>query len=250
MKSKSEHAIRIIKKKLKQTAPDLDNEQMERRDKILNSDNPDFTGYGHKMGDLEKLAREVQQSSDYNYEDALDVFQSLIKSNIHEEKFIGVLFLNRFKRYFDKKILNSFEDLLRKYCDTWALCDSSMIKVVGPFLAKKGNEELAVKIIKDWSDSEILWVRRASLVIFLKIAMIKKGFDEEFLFTLLDKVKGDPESYIQKAIAWLLRTCSRYTPQIIYTYLLENKNNLSRLILREGSKKLTKIQRSAILAEN
>ena len=113
MNPKSEQIIKLIKKKLKQTAPDLDKEQIERRYKILNSDNPDFIGYGHKMGDLEKLAREVQQTSDCGYEEALEVFQSLIKSNIHEEKFMGVLFLNRFKRYFDKRILKSFEELLK-----------------------------------------------------------------------------------------------------------------------------------------
>lgn len=143
----------------------------------------------------------------------------------------------------------SFAIPLNLYCDTWALCDSSMIKVVGPFLAKKGKEDLGNNIIKEWSDSQTLWVRRASLVIFLKIAMIKKDFEEEFLFTLLEKVKGDSEPYIQKAIAWLLRVCSRYRSQIIYTYLLENKHNLSRLILREGSKKLKKDQRTGLLAD-
>ena len=51
--------VEEIKKRLKDSDPHLTEEQIARRNKILNSDNPNFKGYGHKMAELEKLARET-----------------------------------------------------------------------------------------------------------------------------------------------------------------------------------------------
>ncbi|TFF96779.1 MAG: hypothetical protein EU547_06020, partial [Promethearchaeota archaeon] len=188
MTCNKDQIIKEIKRKLKETAPDLTVEQIERRNKILNSDNPNFSGYGHKMSDLERLAREIQNGYDCEYEDALVIFQALIKSNVHEEKFMAVLFLNRFKRYFNDKIVDIFQKSFAQYCDTWALCDSSIIKVLGPYLAKNGKEKLKVTTINKWSNSENLWIRRASLVILLKTIMIKKDFNEDYLYDLLEKL--------------------------------------------------------------
>ncbi len=249
MKRCIQHIIKDIQKKLKETAPPLTEEQIERRNRILNSDNPNFSGYGHKMGALERLAREIQTSHDCEYEDAVKVFQTLIRSDIHEEKFMAVLFLNRFRRYFNDTIVDLFKKAFTEYCDTWALCDSSMIKVLGLYLAKEGKEKLAITTINEWSNSEDLWVKRASLVIYLKMIMIKKDFDMLYLSGLIEKVKIDTEPYIEKGIAWLIKTCSRYKPEVIFRYLMENRGEFSRLVLRDGSKKLSKAQRAKILGK-
>jgi 3-methyladenine DNA glycosylase AlkD len=124
-----------------------------------------------------------------------------------------------------------------------------MIKVLGPFLAKNRNEHEVKEVVENWSRSEYLWVRRGSLVIYLKTVMIRKNFSQDFLSELIENFINDSEPYIQKAIAWLLRTCSRYEPKIIFEYLMENKNEFSRLVLREGSKKLLKTQRIKLLEE-
>ena len=46
--------------------------------------------------------------------------------------------------------------------------------------------------------------------------------------------------YIEKGIGWLLKTCSKYKPEVIIEYLSKNKKKLSRLILRYASEKLPK----------
>lgn len=250
MNTNTNHVIKLIKKKLKGSVPNLTKEEKERRNRILNSEDPEFKGYGHKMGDLEHIAKGVQRSVGCDYVDALEVFRTLIRSKIHEEKFMGVLFLNRFKKDFDDRVIKAFEETFRKHCDTWALCDSSMIKVLGPFLAKKREEHQLRDIVDKWSNSGDLWIRRASIVIYLKNIMIKKEFDEKYLFEIIERFKDDSESYIEKAVAWLLRTCARYKPNIVYDYLKENKDDLSRLIVREGSKKLSKNQRTILLEKN
>ena len=122
-----------------------------------------------------------------------------------------------------------------------------MIRMLGPYLAKSGNEKLAENTIEKWSNSENLWVRRAALVILLKLIMVKKEFNTDNVFKLVERRHKDPEEYIHKGIGWLLKTCSNYEPEIIFKYLMKNKGNLSRLILRYASEKLAKEKRAQIL---
>jgi len=239
--------VNDLKKQLKESDPHLTEDQITRRNKILNSDNPNFKGYGHKMADIEKIAATIFKKYQGTYEDATEVFKSLFSSDIHEEKFIGVYYLNRFKKDFNKETIQIFKEEFSKSCDCWAICDSSMIKVVGPFLGKKNNEKLAKETIKEWSASENMWVRRASMVILLKIVMINKTFNDTHVFELVEKMLKHSDDYIQKSIGWLLKTCSRYEPDVIINYLEKNKKRLSRLILRYASEKLPKETRAKIL---
>ena len=77
--------------------------------------------------------------------------------------------------------------------------------------------------------------------------MIKKEFNKEYVFGFVEKMLKYPEDYIQKGVGWLLKTCSNYKPEIIFNYLMKNKERLSRLILRYASEKLSKEKRVSIL---
>ena len=242
-----DRAINEIKNKLEENAPLFSEEDEIRRNKILNSKNPNFISYGLKMAQIEKIAKEVHQKYCNSFEDAVYIFKELIPSNTHEEKFTAILLLNRSKKDFDGTTINLIEETYTKYCDTWGLCDSTMIKVVGPFLSKKGNEKLAKKTIQSWANSENIWIRRASMVILLKLTMITKDFDETQLFHLIEKMIPDSEDYIQKGIGWLLKTCSRYKPDVIIKYLNKNKKRLTRLVLRYATEKLSEEIRNQIL---
>ena len=68
------------------------------------------------------------------------------------------------------------------------------------------------------------------------------------MFELVDKMlKYSEAKYIEKGIGWLLKTYSNYKPEVIVDYLLKNKKNLSKLILRYASEKLPKEKRAEIL---
>jgi 3-methyladenine DNA glycosylase AlkD len=215
--------------------------------KILNSNNPNFLGYGNKHSEIEKFIRKIHNEFDLSYDIAAQIFNRLIKSNVHDEKITGIFLLNRFKKNFSEKTIEMIKEVIPDYYDTWAITDTTMIRVVGPFLANSGNEKLAAKTIEEWSISEYLWIRRASLVIFLKIIMVKKEFKIDDVSKLVDRMREDPEDYIHKGIGWLLKTCSNYEPKIIFEYLMNNKGHLSRIILRYASEKLAKIKRAQIL---
>ena len=242
-----DRAIIEIKNNLRKKALPLSQEEIIRKNKILNSTNPNFISYGLKMDQIDKIVKDIYQKYCNSYEDAVNVFKELICSNIHEEKFAAILFLNRSKTEFDETTINLIQDTYTKHCDTWALCDSTMIKVIGPFLAKKGNEKLAKKTIESWSNSENMWIRRASMVILLKLTMIRKEFFETQVFDIIEKMLPSSEDYIQKGIGWLLKTCSKYKPSVIIKYLNKNKKRLTRLVLRYATEKLSLEVRKQIL---
>ena len=244
----TEDVIVEIKNLLVEKTPHFTPEKMSMMYKIINPDISNYIKYGVKIAEIENIVKNVYNKFTCTYQDAIEIFKTLTKSNVEEEKFIAFLFLNRFKKNFNEKTIDLFREEYAKHCHTWSHCDSTCVRVIGPFLGKQGNEELAKKTIDEWSNSDNLWIKRASMVILLKITMIRKDFDETFVFELVEKMlKYSEANYIEKGIGWLLKTCSKYKPEVIIDYLTKNKKNLSRLILRYASEKLHKEKRAEIL---
>lgn len=241
--------INEIEEKLKENIPSLSEDQIIKMYKIINPDDISFKIYGVKMKNIESIVKTVYNKHECVYLDAVEIFKHLINSNIYEEKFSSLYFLNCFKKDFNNKTIDLFYREYSLNCNTWALCDSTCLKVLGPFLNKKENHELAKHTIEKWSNSQSLWIKRASIVILLKLCMIRKDFFESksFVFKFITKMLQNKEDYIQKSIGWLLKTCSKYKQEEIISYLKENKKILPRLILRYASEKLPKQIRSEIL---
>ena len=236
-----------IRNYLRTSAPQLTKEQKTRMYKILNSNNPNFIAYGNKHSEIEKYVKEIHNKYDLSYTEGFEIAQKLIKSDIHDEKMGGIFLLNRFKKNFTHETVRIMNELIPDNFDSWAITDTTMIRVIGPFLGKKGNEGLSTEIIAKWSNSDNLWVRRASIVILLKLIMLKKEFDMDYISGFVEKMLNSHEDYIQKGIGWLLKTCSKYDPTSIFNYLLKNKERLPRLVLRYGSEKLLTDKRTQIL---
>ena len=240
--------VKEISNLLIENTPKQSEDQKERMYRILNPDTSDYIIYGVRMPEIERIVKSVHAKFNCSYDDAVEVFKKLTRNNVEELKFAGFFFLNRFKKDFNAKIIDIIREEYQKHCHTWSHCDSTCVRLIGPFLGKKGNEALAKKTINDWSESNNLWIKRASMVITLKITMMRKDFDEDYVFALVEKMlKYSEANYIEKGIGWLLKTCSRYKPEVIIDYLSKNKKKLSRLILRYASEKLSKEKRAEIL---
>jgi len=244
----TEDVIIEIKNLLVEKTPRLTPEQKLMMYKIINPDVSNYVKYGVKVAEIENIVKNIYNKFVCTYQDAIEIFKMLTKSNVEEEKFAAFLFLNRFKKNFNEGTIDLFREEYAKHCHTWSHCDSTCVRVIGPFLGKQSNEELAKKTIDEWSNSDNIWIKRASMVILLKITMIRKDFDEDYVFELVEKMlKYSEANYIEKGIGWLLKTCSKYKPEVIIDYLSKNKKNLSRLILRYASEKLPKEKQAEIL---
>jgi len=240
-----EKIIKEIKVGLSELKPELTEEKRSRMYKIINPDISEYKILGVKTADNEKLVKAIQKAHNPSYETAKEVFGSLSGSNTEEYKFAAFFFLNQYKRLFDNSIPEFFRTEYFSHCHTWSTCDSCCIRVLGPFLAR--NPQIAQNTIDNWSNDPNYWIKRASLVLHLKIIMINKTFDRAYLFNKVEQMLPfSSEPYIEKAIGWLLKTCTKYSPNVIIQYLRENKQNFSRLIIRYASEKLSKSQKDII----
>ena len=240
--------VKEISNLLLENTPQQSEDQKARMYRILNPDTSDYIIYGVRMPEIERIVKSVHAKFNCSYDDAVEVFKKLTRNNVEELKFAGFFFLNRFKKDFNAKIIDIIREEYSEHCHTWSHCDSTCVRLIGPFLGKKGNEALAKKTINDWSESNNLWIKRASMVITLKITMMRKDFDEDYIFALVEKMlKYSEANYIEKGIGWLLKTCSRYKQEAIVDYLTRNRTNLTRLILRYASEKMPSEIRADIL---
>jgi 3-methyladenine DNA glycosylase AlkD len=240
--------ISEIKFLIEKHKPMLSKDQKIRMYKIVNPDIKDYVILGVKTSDLERIARDIQKKHSPPLKSAMEIFEILAKTKVEEYKFAAFFFLGRYKRQFTAGIPQFFRLKYFSYCHTWSTCDSCCIRVLGPFLAKPNNIELAQKTIDDWSQDNSLWVKRASMVIHLKIIMVHKDFDDSYVFQKVEHMLNySNENYIAKGIGWLLKTCSNYRPDVIAEYLINNRDKLPRLILRYASEKLSLDQKRLII---
>ncbi|GAG32015.1 unnamed protein product, partial [marine sediment metagenome] len=217
--------VKEISSLLLENTPQQSEDQKDRMYRILNPDISDYIIYGVRMPEIEKIVKLVHEKYDCSYNEAIEVFRILTRTKVEEQKFAGFFFLNRFKKHFNEETIEVIKEEYSEHCHTWSHCDSTGVRLLGPFLGKKGNEDLALKTINKWSNSDNLWIKRASMVILLKITMMRKDFDDEYVFELVEKmVKYSEANYIEKGIGWLLKTCSKYKPEVITDYLMKNKN--------------------------
>ena len=241
-----ENILNEIKAGLASLAPKLTEENKNRMYKIIKPDISEYLILGVKTANNEILVRDIQKKYIPSYENAKKIFRDLSKSNVEDYKFAAFFFLNRYKKDFNEKTPEFFRSEYFSYCHTWSSCDSCCIRVLGPFLAK--NPELARQTIDSWSQDRNFWIKRASLVLHLKIIMVHKNFSRDYVFQKVEQMLPySREPYIEKAIGWLLKTCSKYEPDLIFNYLMENKEKFSRLILRYSSEKFPKEKRQNIL---
>lgn len=148
--------VNEISSLLIKNTPDLSVEQKNKNYKILNPDVSNYSIYGIRMPVIENIVKAVHKKYDCSYNDAVEVFKRLTRTNIEEQKFAGFFFLNRFKKYFNEKTIDIIREEYTKNCYTWSHCDSTCVRLLGPFLGKKGNETLAIKTINNWSESKNL----------------------------------------------------------------------------------------------
>ncbi len=75
---------------------------------------------------------------------------------------------------------------------------------------------------------------------FLHLAL-KSQYKPEFNDKILEAVTPhitDKEFFVGKAAGWVLRELSKRDPELVRSYLNKNREKMTKLVIREGSKKL------------
>ena len=140
--------------------------------------------------------------------------------------------------------LTLLERLVRE-ARTWALVDGLAANVVGAL-----REEFPHEVepwLSRWAVDTDLWIRRASLLAFLR-ALRAGGGDFAAFAEKADALLDEREFFIRKAIGWVLRDTGRRRPELVVAWLTPRVVRASGVTVREAVKHLPVADRERLLA--
>lgn len=212
----------------------------------------DLKHYGVSMWEMEAyFQKHKKEIENLSKSDALDLAKALWKSPSHEERSMALRVLQAHKEELNTSDMPLIEIMMRG-ARGWALLDELIIPLMPEILEK---DEKAYQYLHKWIKDDDFWVRRSALLaqqmffrkkgggdLALFFEMAKSQFDESWI----DKNYPDTlqrkraRFFIRKSIGWTIREISVKQPDVVRRFLAENKDKMSGLSFREGSRKLPK----------
>ena len=204
-----------------------------------------FKCYGVSTVQVRELAREIHQTvkAEWSVGDAIALGDILLPNPFHEAKAIGILILEKYRKEFPESLFRKIKTwLISNHLNNWAAVDVLCPDAVGTLLIK--YPEL-VKEIKTWADSPNRWVRRASLVSFIKLARKKEYLDSVYQISAAHF--ADKDDLIQKANGWLLREAGKGDMGRLEKFLLGYGPSIPRTTLRYAIERFDEKKRKNLL---
>jgi 3-methyladenine DNA glycosylase AlkD len=160
-----------------------------------------------------------------------------------ESKAIAALILARYKKDFPRHLCAQVKQwLANNYLDNWASVDTFCPEIMAALLSR--YPEL-VKVIKTWPKHPNRWVKRASIVSFLKLTK-HEG--------LLDVIYGQAislfpvdDDLIHKANGWVLREAGKRDLARLERFLLAHGPAIPRTTLRYAIERFPAARRRKLL---
>lgn len=171
----------------------------------------------------------------------LKEIESLLKSEIHEERLCALLLLVHNYQKHKEKQAEIFNFYLKNttYINNWDLVDLSSHKIVGHFLFDK-NKSILYKL----ANSENLWEKRISIIsTFYFIS--KREFSDSL--RIAEILLNDKHDLIHKAVGWMLREIGKKDLETLECFLKFHYKNMPRTMLRYAIEKLPEKRRKAYL---
>jgi len=194
---------------------------------------------------LRELSREVYKEirSEWGIKESTDFCAIMLKNPYHEVRALGILTFERYRRTFPRWAFSTIGGWLKAdLCDSWALVDVLCPNSMGALLEKYPD---LVEAIKDWAKSPNRWVRRASIVSFIKLAKNPGYLDA--IYKLARAHLADADDLIQKANGWLLREAGKTDMARLEKFLRRNGPSIPRTTLRYAIERFPESKRKALL---
>lgn len=201
--------------------------------------------YGLGAQEIRGLARELYQEikTAWTVEEAIRLCEILLPQAELEAKSLASIILAKFKDEFPESLFFKIEGwLARNYCDNWASVDGLCPEVVGSLLEKYPR---LIEEIKQWAESPNRWVRRASIVSFIKLARKSRFLDE--IYEMAKSHLKDRDGLIQKANGWLLREAGKRDMSRLERFLIEHGPMIPRTTLRYAIERFDEKKRKELL---
>lgn len=191
--------------------------------------------YNLKSSDKRKLIKNYLKSKDLSFEDFKKLLMSLSQGDSFEEVSSMGIILELYPKY-RNKLETKIVDKLFDYVEGWAEVDATCVFRAEDLLANWPEWE---KLLEDFNVDKNIHKRRASLVL-LTLPLRKSSEPKLYELALknVEKLEGEKDVLITKAVSWLLRSMIKTHPEIVKEYLDKNEESLPQIAVREVKSKL------------
>lgn len=170
----------------------------------------------------------------------------LLKSKIHEERFVAlVLLVIKYKTGDESTKKRVFEWYLdtSKFINNWDLVDTSAPQIIGDHCWRTHDH----KTIKDLTKSSNLWERRIGVL--ATFTFIRHG-DVNLTLEVAKWLLNDRHDLIHKAVGWMLREAEPRSPQAVRDFLKQYSSKMPRTMLRYAIEKFSKHDRGILMKKD
>jgi 3-methyladenine DNA glycosylase AlkD len=164
----------------------------------------------------------------------------LMRQPLSEDKLAGMLVLS--EHTIDELGLDdlpAFRALFAQgHLADWGVCDWFCVKVLGRMLERCPERERIADELIEWTRSDNLWMRRAGIVGFVKLAPrgnpALPGLTARVLAGAARNA-ADSRRFAQTSVGWVLRELSSAEPEAVRRFLVERAtSSLPRRVARRG----------------
>jgi len=186
-----------------------------------------FVHFGIPMPKLRSLVKPLLKTDvdDIDWKFVFECFDA----DQREMQYTAIYYLSLNYKNLNAQDLDKIKQLI--LTKSWWDTVDSIYKFVGHIVAKGGLKDTMI----DWSCDDNLWIRRTAI---MHQIYYKQMTDIQVLQTVIKNNFGSKEFFINKAIGWILREYSKINPIWVKQFIIDNGDKLSRLSIREGSKRL------------
>jgi len=190
---------------------------------------------GVELPEIHRIVGE--QTKGLKIDDMPDLMTALWHIKTFETRVAAIDVLKEYAKKGDVNTALQLADEWIDDADTWGITDPLCSPTIGILILRESKVEDA---LKSWRDSDNFWRRRCSVLPYLYLTL-KTQYRAEYSTRILDAVTphiSDEEFFVGKAAGWVLRELSKRESELVKEYFEKYKSRMTKLVIREGSKKI------------
>lgn len=195
---------------------------------------------GVKTPQVIKLVKDWHQENqlrNYTVQEQLTLCIDLIASSFAEDKFAGIIYIQRFliSEINYQELLAECDIMFKQnYFFDWSTTDWFCIRVLDPIIINYGLD--AATIIANWRQSENFWQRRAAIVSFRHASCDRQY--HALIKLIIDDLVQENQRFIQTGIGWVLADMSKSYPTEVEALFRQYIHFLAKEVIDRHAKHL------------
>jgi len=176
--------------------------------------------------------------ADMDIEGRLGIAGTLWDSNVHEARIAATKLLTQARMRPDDAVWAEITRWVGGF-DAWVIADHACSAGSRRLVANPAR----LDEVEQWTTSDNMWVRRAAMV--MTLPWTKQNHPDEGDRAIRERILGwaaifteDHDWFIQKSVAWWLRSLSGHDPDRVRSFIAEHGEKMKPFALRDATLKL------------